>query len=66
MVIGLTLYNGSVIAELLRSGHRLNFLASQGEGGSYGGGIYDRPLIRILLPQAFHRDDALDAQPVRW
>ena len=52
VVIGLTLYNGSVIAELLRSGVK-QLPRGQGEAGLAIGLTPTQTLIRILLPQAF-------------
>ena len=52
MVVGLTLYNGSVIAELLRSGVK-QLPRGQGEAGLAIGLTPTQTLIRILLPQAF-------------
>lgn len=52
VVIGLTLYNGSVIAELLRSGVK-QLPRGQGEAGLAIGLTPSQTLIRILLPQAF-------------
>ena len=52
VVVGLTLYNGSVIAELLRSGVK-QLPRGQGEAGLAIGLTPTQTLIRILLPQAF-------------
>lgn len=52
VVIGLTLYNGSVIAELLRSGVK-QLPRGQGEAGLAIGLTPSQTLIQILIPQAF-------------
>ena len=52
VVVGLTLYNGSVIAELLRSGVK-QLPRGQGEAGLAIGLTPSQTLIQILIPQAF-------------
>jgi glutamine ABC superfamily ATP binding cassette transporter, permease protein len=53
VVIGLTLYNGSVIAELLRSGVK-QLPRGQGEAGLAIGLTPGQTLRTILMPQAFN------------
>jgi glutamate transport system permease protein len=52
LVIGLTLYNGSVLAEIFRAG--INAVAKGQSEAAYGLGMRKNQVIRlILLPQAF-------------
>ena len=64
LVIGLTLYNGSVLAEIFRAG--MNAVPRGQTEGAYAIGLRKNQVLRlILLPQAFRVDAAGDRQPAR-